>query len=72
MARQAAKPSTPAAQPHEEVDPAVYDGWDFERINAEARRIRRLEREKGHDAVISTRRASPTVLARRQERQDSR
>lgn len=54
MARAAtAKHPTAAAQPHEAVDPTVYEGWDFDRVNREARRLRRLERGKGHDAVVA-------------------
>ncbi len=59
------EPVTQSPQQHEAVDPAVYDGWDFDELNREARRIRRMEREKGHDAVVSSSRGCATAVARR-------
>ncbi|MHB1537113.1 MAG: hypothetical protein ACYCUM_11655 [Solirubrobacteraceae bacterium] len=53
------------AQPHETVDLAVYEGWDFDRINSEARRLRRLGRENGIDAVVSDRRKRAAAIGRK-------
>jgi hypothetical protein len=58
----AIKPLNTAAQPREAVDPAIYEGWDFDELNREARRIRRMEREKGRDAVVSSSRGGATTV----------
>lgn len=68
MARAAAaKPHNASARPYEPVDPSVYEGWDFDRINREARGLRELEREKGRDAVVSKRRGSATAVGRKRD-----
>lgn len=48
----------------EALDLAVYEGWDFDRVNREARRVRELARKHGHDAVVSRRRGSATAVGR--------
>lgn len=49
----------------EPLDPTIYESWDFERINREARRLRELERDRGRDAVVSSRRGRATAVGRK-------
>jgi hypothetical protein len=67
MARAAAttKPTETVTQPHEVVDPAVYEGWDFDQLNREARELRRIARTKGYDATLSTSRGRAAAVASR-------
>lgn len=46
------------------LDLAVYEGWDFDRVNRKARRLRELARKHGHDAAVSRRRGSATAVGR--------
>jgi hypothetical protein len=57
--------ATADVESREAVDPAVYEGWDFDRLNREARELRRVARVEGYDAAVSSSRGRAAAVAPR-------
>jgi hypothetical protein len=56
--------TTTQSPPRERVDDAVYEGWNFDEVNEQARELRAVAREQGHDAAASACSGTATVVVR--------
>jgi hypothetical protein len=67
MTRHAAaiKQVNPDVESREAVDPAVYEGWDFDQLNREARELRRIAQAEGYDAALSSSRGRAAAVVPR-------